>query len=131
METYITVAGNLVADPELRSVANGQTVASFRLAWNSRRYDREAGEFKDNPPMYIGVSCWRTLGANVHASLRKGDSVLVYGRLQFREFNDRAGNRRSAHEIDAIAVGPDLGKYAANVRRPSRAADPEPATAAA
>ena len=130
MDTYVTVQGNLVADPNARSTANGATVVHFRVAASGRRFDRASGEFRDGDTMYIAVSCWRTLGGNVLASLRKGDSVLVHGRLLLRTYDDKQGNRRSVHEIDAIAVGPDLARYAADLRRPTRAAEPERPAAA-
>lgn len=131
METYVTVSGNLVAEPKVRTVANGQAVADLRIASNPRRFDREAGEFKDGDPIYIGVSCWRTLAINVHASLRKGDSVVVYGRLLYREYDDKDGVHRSVHSIDAISVGPDLARWAVDIRRPARPADTDQAAPAA
>jgi single-strand DNA-binding protein len=75
--------------------------------------------------MYIGVSCWRSLGANVHASLRKGDSVVVHGRLQYREYDDKDGVHRAVFSIDAIAIGPDLSRWPVDVRRPERRGESE------
>jgi single-strand DNA-binding protein len=123
MDTYVTVQGNLTADPVGRTTATGATVVRLRVASNARRFDRESGEFRDGEPMYIGVSCWRTLGINALASLRKGDSVVVFGKLLFRSYDDANGNRQSRHEIDAVAVGPDLNRVPVDVRRPTRAAD--------
>jgi single-strand DNA-binding protein len=120
MDCFVTVQGNLVDNPVGRTTASGASVVSIRIASNSRRFDRASNEFKDGDPMYISVSCWRTLGAHVLASLRKGDSVVVHGRLNYRTYDDRQGNRRSVHEIDAIAVGPDLARCAADLRRPAR-----------
>ncbi|HWC36794.1 MAG TPA: single-stranded DNA-binding protein [Mycobacteriales bacterium] len=136
METYITVQGNLTADPDPRTTANGATLVRLRVASNPRRFDRESGGFKDGDPMYIGVSCWRGLAANVLASLRKGDSVVVLGKLLFREYDDTNGAKQRVHEIEAVAVGPDLNRWAVDLRRPQRqdveaAVDvPEPAEAA-
>ena len=130
MDTYITVTGNLVADPKVRTVANGQTVADLRIASNSRRFDRDAGEFKDGDPLYIGVSCWRTLALNVYSSLRKGDSVVVQGKLLYKEYDDKDGVHRNVYSIDATSIGPDLARWPVDVRRPSRPAETEPATAA-
>jgi single-strand DNA-binding protein len=124
MDTYVTVQGNLVADPNQRSTANGATVVHFRVASSGRKFDRATGAFRDGDTMYIAVSCWRTLGGHVLASLRKGDSVLVHGRLLHRTYDDKLGNRRSVHEIDAIAVGPDLARCAADLRRTVRTSDP-------
>lgn len=123
MDTYVTVQGNLTADPVGRTTATGATVVRLRVASNARRFDRESGEFRDADPMYIGVSCWRTLGVNALASLRKGDSVVVFGKLLFRTYDDANGNRQSRHEIDAVAVGPDLTRVPVDVRRPARPTD--------
>lgn len=124
MDTYLTVQGNLVADPVARTTAGGATVVGFRIASSGRRFDREAREFRDGDPLFITVSCWRALGANALASLRKGDSVVVLGRLTFRTYDDKSGIRRSVHEIDAIALGPDLARCAADLRRPTPRSEP-------
>jgi single-strand DNA-binding protein len=131
MDTYVTVHGNLVADPTQRSTANGAMVVGFRVASSGRKFDKASGEFRDGDTMYIGVSCWRGLGGHVLASLRKGDSVVVLGRLLFRSYDDKQGNRRTVHEIDAVAVGPDLARCAADLRRPARAVDADTAGEAA
>lgn len=120
MDTYVTVQGNLTADPIGRSTTAGASVVGFRIASSARRFDRETKEFRDGEPLYISVSCWRALGQNVNATLRKGDSVIVHGRLTYRTYDDKVGTRRSVHEIDAVAVGPDLTRCPADLRRPSR-----------
>jgi single-strand DNA-binding protein len=133
MDTFITLQGNLVADPVHRSTASGASVVGIRIASSGRRFDKPSGEFKDSDPLFIGVSCWRGLGANVLSSLRKGDSVIVMGRLLYRTYDDKQGNKRSVHEVDAIAVGPDLARCPADLRRPERPAErvgSEPASAA-
>lgn len=131
MDTYVTVQGNLTADPVGRTTAAGAAVVRLRVASNARRFDKESGEFRDADPMYIGVSCWRTLGINALASLRKGDSVVVFGKLLFRTYDDANGNRQSRHEIDAVAVGPDLNRVPVDVRRPARTAEAAEAPQAA
>jgi single-strand DNA-binding protein len=131
MDTYLTVQGNLVADPVTRSTASGATVVGFRIASSGRRFDKNAGEFRDADPMFITVSCWRGLGINVASSLRKGDSVVAQGRLTYRTYDDRQGVRRSVHELDAIAVGPDLARCPVDIRRPHRPSDPVPVDAPA
>ncbi|HEX3823554.1 MAG TPA: single-stranded DNA-binding protein [Mycobacteriales bacterium] len=123
MDTFVTVHGNLVADPVQRSTASGATVVGLRLASSGRRFDKASGEFRDGDTMYISVSCWRSLAGHVLASLRKGDSVVVLGRLLFRSYDDKQGNRRTVHELDAIALGPDLSRCAADLRRAPRAND--------
>jgi single-strand DNA-binding protein len=123
METYMTVQGNLTADPVGRTTANGATVVNLRVASNSRRFDRESGEYRDGDPMYIGVTCWRTLAGNVLASLRKGDSVVVFGKFLMRTYETKEGEQRTVYEIDALSVGPDLSRWPADLRRPQRPAE--------
>jgi single-strand DNA-binding protein len=124
MDTYLTVTGNLTADPTQRLTAAGATVVHMRIASSGRKFDKATGEFRDGDPLFINVSCWRGLAANVFATLRKGDSVIVHGRLLYRTYDDKHGARHNVHEIDAIAVGPDLSRYPAELRRPVRQAEP-------
>jgi single-strand DNA-binding protein len=120
VDTFVTVQGNLVADPTARTVSGGTTVVNFRVASSGRRFDRAAQTFRDTDPLFINVSCWRQLATHVLSSLRKGDSVLVHGRLTYRTFDDRAGVHRGVHDIDAMAVGPDLTRCPVLLRRTPR-----------
>jgi len=102
MEPSITMTGNLVADPVRRVTAAGVVITKLRIASNHRRFDRERGEWISSDPVYLDVNCWRQLGDNVAASLKKGDSVLVSGRLTMREYDDaNGGARRQSYAIDA------------------------------
>lgn len=119
-ETSVTVVGNLVDDPRLRSTDAGVDVASFRVASTSRRYDRESRRWVDSASLFLSVSCWRTLAGNAVASLRKGDPVVVTGRLSTRTW-EKDGQVRSSCELEAVAVGPDLARGTAVFRRSPRA----------
>jgi single-strand DNA-binding protein len=130
MDTLVTVTGNLTSDPVQRVTASGAIVVGLRIASSPRRWDRESMQWRDGDPMFISASCWRQLAGNVMASLRKGDSVMVHGRLSMRTYEDKLGARRSVHEIDAVAIGPDLTRCPAEVRRPARSADTVSGTAA-
>lgn len=129
MDTYITVTGRVVADPEFHETNNGVPHAAIRVVSNSRRFDRATGEFRDADPMFITVSCWRALADNVRVSLRKGDSVVIHGRLHYREYDDRNGVRRNVHEVDALAIGPDLSRWPVEVKRQARMTAEPPASA--
>ena len=115
-ETLVTVVGNLVDDPRLRTTESGVEVTSFRVASTARRLDRDANRWVDYGQLFLGVSCWRMLGVNVVASLRKGDPVVVSGRLFTRQY-ERDGQLRSSYEMDAVAVGPDLARGTATFQR--------------
>ncbi|HET6910507.1 MAG TPA: single-stranded DNA-binding protein [Mycobacteriales bacterium] len=120
MEPQLPLQGNLTGDPTQQVVANGLRVTKFRLACSGRRFDGRTNEWISTPPVYLNVNCWRQLGDNVMQSLRKGDSVVVMGRLTYREWDDGNGGRRHDYDVDANAVGPDLSRYVATLSRPLR-----------
>jgi single-strand DNA-binding protein len=120
MEPTMHLQGNLVADPSYRVTANGLHMAKFRIASSGRRFDKQAEGWVNTDPVYMSVVCWRQLADNVAKSLRKGDTVIVHGRLTYREYDDNDGKRRSSYEVDAFAVGPDLSRYSTELIRPLR-----------
>lgn len=120
-DTQVTVVGNLVAEPRLALTKDGQPVASFRLASTPRRFDRATAEWKDGDTLFTNVTCWRALAENVSASLKKGSSVIVLGRLSVRPYETKDGDKRQSVDIDAIAVGPELGRVITLIKRAERA----------
>jgi single-strand DNA-binding protein len=98
----ITVIGNLVADPETKDAA-GHKLAKLRLASNERIKDSN-GEWKDSDTTYIDVTCWRKL-AEGSSSLKKGQRVIVHGKLKGRSFQRKDGTNGYAYEIEATDIG--------------------------
>jgi single-strand DNA-binding protein len=129
-ETFVTVVGNLVEDPKLRTIEAGQDVASFRIASTSRRFDRDSQRWIDSAQLFLGVTCWRALAGNATASLRKGDPVVVTGKLTTRTY-EKDGQTRSVCELEALAIGPDLARGTAVFRRSPRPAEDAGSEAAA
>ncbi|MFB8386642.1 single-stranded DNA-binding protein [Microbacterium sp. NPDC055910] len=105
--TTITVAGNIATDPEQRSTAGGVPYTRFRIACGERRRDKTTGEWADAGTNWYTVSVFRSLGENAARSLRKGQRVLVSGRLRIRNW-ETAQNHGTEAEIDAEAIGHDL-----------------------
>lgn len=127
-ETPVTVVGTVVSDMRPRRVGpDGTLVLNFRVACNERRFDKASESWVDGESLYLSVNCWRRLAENA-ASLVKGDPVIVRGRLRTREWTTEQGERRSVVELEATAVGPDLARCAATLRKQRRE---EPARAAA
>jgi single-strand DNA-binding protein len=90
----VVLAGNLTRDPELRFTQEGVPVASFSIAVNRVRSKTEAVDF-------FNVSAWRELGERVANYKKKGDPVLIEGRLQYRTWQTPDGTKRSA--VDVVA----------------------------
>ncbi|MET1087333.1 MAG: single-stranded DNA-binding protein [Arthrobacter sp.] len=102
----ISIAGNLVADPELSIGESGVAHAKLRVAVNQRIQGAD-GTWHDREPVFHNVSAFRTLAENAATSLKKGDPVTVAGELEFRSY-DKDGERREARRIVADTIGPDL-----------------------
>jgi single-strand DNA-binding protein len=98
-------------------------VLNFRIASNERRFDKTSESWVDGESLYLSVNCWRRLAENA-ASLVKGDPVIVSGKLRTREWTTEQGERRSVVELEANAVGPDLARCAATVRKQRREQPP-------
>lgn len=119
-ETPVTVVGTLVSDMRPRRVGpDGTLVLNFRVACNERRFDNASESWVDGESLYLSASCWRRLAENA-ASLVKGDPVIVRGKLRTREWTTEQGERRSVVELEATAIGPDLARCAATVRKQRR-----------
>ena len=90
----VILAGNLTRDPELRFTNDGVPVCAFGLAVNRVRSRNEEVDFFD-------ISAWRELGETVANYKKKGDPILVEGRLQYRTWEAQDGSKRS--KVDVVA----------------------------
>ena len=116
-EAQISVTGYVATQPTVRSVTSGAVYTSMRVAWTPRRQDRETGEWVDGNTSYATVICWRKLATHAALSLRKGDPVMVRGRLSIRNYDDKNGVRRISVEVEATSVGHDLSRGVAIFQR--------------
>ncbi|MFF4869667.1 single-stranded DNA-binding protein [Streptomyces sp. NPDC000961] len=118
-DTTVTLVGNVATAVEYRETVAGG-VARFRFAVTARRWDRERGLWSDGNTSFYTVSAWRSLGANLAASVSVGEPLVVHGRLKVRE-DEREGQRKTFVDVDALAVGHDLTRGTAAFRRAARA----------
>ena len=133
----VVITGNLTRDPELRSTSGGTSVCSLRIASNSQRKD-ETGNWVDKPN-YFDVTVWGAQGENCAQYLSKGRPVAVDGRLNWREWQDKDGNKRQSVDIIADSVqflgsregGENGGRFSPQSDVPADTGDFEPAPAAA
>jgi single-strand DNA-binding protein len=119
-DTQITIAGNLVDDPELRFTPAGQPVARFRVASTPRFRDNATGEWKDGDSLFLTCNVWRQAAENVAESLQRGMRVIVSGRLRQRSYETKEGEKRTVYEIEVDDVGPSLRNASAKVNRANR-----------
>jgi single-strand DNA-binding protein len=110
-DTTVCLVGNVMTAPEWRRTAATKTyVATFRFASTSRRFDKATNRWVDGDSLRVKVACWRTIGENVVESVQVGDPLVIFGRLYSRDWIDSEEHRRTSYELDAMAVGHDLGR---------------------
>lgn len=90
----VILAGNLTRDPELRFTGSGIPVCDFGMAVNRVRSKNEEVDF-------FNITAWRELGETIANYKKKGDPILVEGRLQYRTWEAQDGSKRSA--VDVVA----------------------------
>jgi single-strand DNA-binding protein len=106
---YVTLTGYVTAEPKMWRTARTQTpVASVRVGSTPRRLDRGTGEWQDGETSYYTIKCWRRLAENVHGSLRKGDMIIVRGKISTRTWVDDQQRTRTEMQVEADSVGHDL-----------------------
>lgn len=88
----VTLVGNMVRDPEIRSLQNGTPIAKFTIGV-TRKWQTENGEKKEEAT-FIDIDTFGKVAAVVEKFLRKGDPVLVEGRLKMEQW-EKDGQKRS------------------------------------
>jgi single-strand DNA-binding protein len=110
----LTLSGRAATNPSI-SGGNSERV-TFRAVSTERRYDETAGEWVDGDEFGIAVVCWRQLGTSVLGLLRKGDPVVVTGKLSTRRY-EKDGVTDYFTECKADHVAIDVARAAGRIRR--------------
>ena len=100
----VQIIGNLGADPEVRSFANGGKVCNLRIATSETWKDKATGERKEKSEWHTVAIFGDGLAGVAERYLRKGSKVFVQGKLATRKWQDKDGNDRYSTEV--VLQGP-------------------------
>ncbi|MDH6181286.1 single-strand DNA-binding protein [Microbacteriaceae bacterium SG_E_30_P1] len=107
MTDTITLTGLVGTEPKHIVTSEGLAITSFRLASTQRRYDKNEGKWVDADTNWYSVTCFRQLAINASGSLKKGERVIVTGRVKIRSWD--TGERSGMNvDVEAEAIGHDL-----------------------
>ena len=110
-ELGITVIGLVGSDPVCYRGGEGQVpFTRFRLASTPRVYDREQDAYVDAGTSWFTVKAFRQLALNVAECVRRGEPVVVHGRLRLVDWVTPEGQQRTTGEITAESVGYDMSR---------------------
>lgn len=117
----VTLVGHLGQDPEVRTTASGQMVATLRLA-TSESFTDKAGERQERTEWHT-VVLWAKQAELAQRYLAKGRQAYIEGRLSTRKWQDKDGRDRYTTEIVASQVVFLGGGKAEGRTAPAAAAD--------
>lgn len=117
----IFFSGNLTADPELRTIQSGDSVANFTIANTKRKYNRQTQQWEDGDTLFIRCAAWNDLAQHIASSLSKGMKVIAMGELTQRTYQTQQGENRTVIELKVNDIGPSLRNATATVAKAARA----------
>ncbi len=115
----VLLVGNLTRDPQVRYTPGGTAVAEIGLAVNRSWFDKQANQRREETT-FVDITLWGRQAEVAGEYLAKGRSVLIEGRLQLDQWEDKtSGEKRSKLKVVAEnmqmmggrgeGVGPDSG----------------------
>lgn len=114
------MTGHVGGDVEFRN--NTVATASFRLACTPRI--RRAGDWTDGETTWLTVTCFRSLAEHTASSVRKGDPIMVIGRLRTQVWT-KDGIPQERTVLEAQTIGHDLTRGTSAFNRAERQQGPE------
>lgn len=93
----VILIGHLGADAELKYTNSGQPVLSMRLA-TSEKWQGKDGQQKERTDWH-SLTLWGKRAEGLAQYLTRGSRIAVQGRIQYRQWDDRDGNKRWSTDI--------------------------------
>jgi single-strand DNA-binding protein len=107
MTDHITLTGLVATEPKHILTSEGLAITNFRLASTQRKFDKANGKWVDGDTNWYTITAFRQLALNVSASVKRGERVIVSGRLKVRSWDN--GERSGMNvDVEVDAVGHDL-----------------------
>lgn len=97
----VLLRGRLGRDPQIRTTSKGTAVASFSVACDRMYNDKKLTD-------WINVVSWGKMAEAVGNLVRKGDEVLVQGRMGTRKYTAKDGSDRYITEVTAEFIGKSI-----------------------
>ena len=99
--------GRLTADPELRKTQSNISVCSFTVAWSEKRNEIET-------KCFMRCTAWRGTAEFITNYFKKGQEIVIEGKMSTRDWTDNEGNNRTVLEL-TVETGYFCGCKASNI----------------
>lgn len=107
LKNKVSLIGRLGAQPELVTFESGKTLARFSIATNEG-YKDKSGNWQDQTQWH-NITAWGQTATTVSKVLKKGQEVIVQGRLVNKSYETKSGEKRFSTEIEInefLTLGP-------------------------
>ena len=111
----VTIVGRAAGNPTV-ATTGGQDRVTVRVVSSERRFDESSQQWVDGDEYGVNVVTWRSVAAGVLRTVRKGDPVVVIGRISTRRF-ERNGATEYFTDVKGDVVAFDLGRGKDRIRR--------------
>ena len=97
----VMLIGNVGKDPDVKYYDADQAVAQFSLATTERGYQLPNGTRVPDRTDWHNIVMWGNLAKIVERYVHKGDRLYVEGKMRYRYYDDKKGQRRFIAEVYA------------------------------
>lgn len=115
-DATVTIAGQLVADPVLRTSKDGKKATTIRIACTPGQFSKETG-WEEKEPIFVNATAWNRTAENISVSLAKGNRVLITGTINATSWKEN-GKKRTGWEIEISEIGASLAFSSVTVNPP-------------
>lgn len=102
IENFVSLTGNVGQDPEVKHISDSSVVANFSMATTSYYRNKEGNT--SSKSQWHSIVAWFHLAKLAENHIKKGSLVQIIGSIEYQEFNDKDGNRRSKTVIIAKEI---------------------------
>ena len=93
----VILVGNLTRDPQLSYTPNNTAICKFGIATNHKWKDRENNVREET--CFVDCTIFGRAGETFNQYMKKGQSALLEGRLQYQQWTTPEGDKRAKHEV--------------------------------
>ena len=111
----VTIVGRAGTNPMVSASPKGDRV-TFRVISTERRFDEARQDWVDGDEYGVSVVCWRGLASSVLTTVRKGDPIVVIGRISTRKY-EKNGGVEYFTDVKGDFVGLDVAKLGSRFSR--------------
>lgn len=99
LKNKVQLIGNLGSDPEIKNTESGKKLARLNLATNETYKNAEGEKVTDT--QWHTVIAWGKMADVAEKYLAKGSEVMIEGKIVYRNYLDKEGNKKNVVEIQA------------------------------